>query len=414
MGELERILWEGAGLHDAGRYDDALLLYDDAVSRWPTLALLWNNRGNTLLELGFIDQAIKSYQHALHLAPSLHDSRVALATCYQAQGDLQQALVECAKVLKSAPEHAEAHWNYGLLLLLTGNYVAGFKEYEWRWKKRRFTSPLREFSEPPWHGGDLSAKTVLVYAEQGFGDTLQFCRYLPLLVQRGAKVVFECHQTLVSLMKSLGQGITVVPFGQALPPFDCHAALLSLPYLLGSTVETIPVAIPYLAPSKERLLFWRSVIPRVGNINVGICWAGKPKPDPGRSCPSEVLQPLVNQAGITWVSLQMEQEGVKPPFPLIDLTMLVQNFEDTAAIIEQLDLVITIDTSVAHLSGALGKQTWLMLPYAPDWRWGLEREECSWYPAFRLFRQVVPADWGAVVEQLAFELGRLCGVKKSI
>jgi len=337
MGELEKIMREGAALHEAGRYDEALSLYDEAVGRWPTLALLWNNRGNTLLELGFIDQAVKSYQQALQLAPSLHDSRVALSTCLQMQGEVQQALVECAKVLKASPNHAEAHWNYALLLLLQGNYTAGFREYEWRWKKRRFTSPVREFSQPRWSGGDLSAKTILIYAEQGFGDTLQFCRYLPLLVERGAEVLFECHPPLVPLMQSLGAGITVLPFGRDLTDFDYQLPLLSLPYLLGSTLETIPAVVPYLTTPAARLPFWQSVLPG-DNVSkrIGLCWSGKRYPDPGRSLPAALLAQLASCTGTLWVSLQVGEPVEKPALPMVDLTMLVQDFADTAALLEQL------------------------------------------------------------------------------
>jgi tetratricopeptide (TPR) repeat protein len=407
MGELDRILREGAALHDEGRFDDALLLYDDAVGRWPTLALIWNNRGNTLLELGFFDQAEKSYRQALQLAPSLHDSRVALATCLQAQGEMQQALIECAKVLRADHEHAEAHWNYALLLLLQGNYATGFREYEWRWKKRRFTSPVREFLEPRWDGGDPSGKTILVYAEQGFGDTIHFSRYLPLLVERGASVLFECHQPLTALMRELGSGITVLPFGQTLPAFDYHVPLLSLPYLFGSTFETIPVSVPYLAPPGDRLPFWKSVMPSGGGVKIGLCWAGKQYPDAGRTIPAGLLAPLAACQNILFVSLQLGDGVEKPAVPLNDLTMLVLDFADTAALIAQLDLVITIDTAVAHLAGALGKKTWLLLPFAPDWRWGLERGDCPWYPAMRLFRQQEAGDWGQVVAEVFSEFNRL-------
>lgn len=406
MGELDRILREGAALHDQGRFDDAMSLYDDALGRWPTLALLWNNRGNTLLELGFFDQAAKSYQQALHLAPSLHDSRVALATCLQMQGEVQQALIECAKVLRAVPEHAEAHWNYALLLLLQGNYGAGFREYEWRWKKRRFTSPLREFPQPRWHGENISGKTVLVYAEQGFGDTIQFCRYLPLLVKLGGNVLFECHQSLTALMLELGPGIAVIPFGQLLPAFDCHIPLLSLPYLFGSTVETIPAVVPYLAPPEKRLPFWRSVMVPDAAPKVGLCWSGKIYPDSGRTIAASLLSPLKTVPGLSFVSLQVGEGLEKPPFPLIDLTLLIQDFADTAAVITQLDLVVTIDTAVAHLAGALGKETWLLLPFAPDWRWGLEREDCPWYPGMRLFRQQESGDWEPVVAQVCEALGQ--------
>lgn len=400
MGELERVLREGAALHDAGRYDDALALYDEAVSRWPTLALLWNNRGNTLLELGFTDQAIKSYRQALQLAPSLHDSRVALATCLQAMGEVQQALVECAKVLKAAPDHAEAHWNYGLLLLLQGNYQSGFREYEWRWKKRRFTSPARDFAQPRWHGGNPSGKTVLVYAEQGYGDTLQFCRYLPLLVRQGAQVLLECHPPLQALMQTIEPAVTVVPLGSPLPGFDFQAPLLSLPYLFGSTLETIPRTVPYLSAPAGRLPFWQSVVPAGNACKVGLCWSGKNYPDPGRSCQPKLLEPLKNISGIEWVSLQTGEQSALP-FPVTDLTLLLQDFADTAALIEQLDLVITIDTAVCHLAGALGKEVWLMVPFAPDWRWGVSSAECPWYPTMRLFRQKKAGEWQAVVQEVA-------------
>ena len=400
MDELERILREGATLHEAGHYDEALALYDEALARWSSLALLWNNRGNTLLELGLIPQAIKSYQQALQLEPSLHDSRVALATCLQAAGEVQQALAECTQVLKVAPDHAEAHWNFGLLLLLQGDYTAGFREYEWRWKKRRFTSPVRQFSQPRWQGTDPAGKIILIYAEQGYGDVLQFCRYLPLLVKRGAEVLFECHQPLVTIMQTLGPGITVVPFGSPLLlSFEYHAPLLSLPYLFGSTFETIPATVPYLTVPEARLPFWRSVMPASSTCKTGLCWAGKSYPDPGRSCQVELLKPLMNLSGLSWVSLQMTENSVKP-FSLIDLTMLVQDFADTAALLAQLDLVITIDTAVAHLAGALGKETWLMVPFAPDWRWGLNRTDCPWYPTIRLFRQERAGAWETVIEQV--------------
>lgn len=404
MGELERILREGAALHDSGRYDDALSLYDEAVGRWPTLALLWNNRGNTLLEMGFFEQAAKSYQQALQLAPTLHDSRVALATCLQSQGKIHEALVACAQVLKAAPDHAEAHWNYSLLLLLQGNYATGFREYEWRWRKRRFTSPLRDFTEPRWHGGSLTGKTILIYAEQGLGDTIQFCRYLPLLMEQGAQVLFECHRPLKALMQTLGDGITVSAFEEQLPYYDCQAPLLSLPFLMNSTLETIPTVVPYLQPPVERLLFWQSVLPACIGRRVGLCWSGKRYPDPGRSCQPEMLAPLGTVAGVEYLSLQVDLEGVKPPFPLVDLTMLVQDFADTAALMAQLDLVITIDTAVAHLAGALGKETWLLVPFAPDWRWGLQREDCPWYPSMRLFRQQEPGDWEPVMREVALAL----------
>ncbi len=400
MSELDRILREGAALHDAGRYEEALTLYDSAADCWPNLALLWNNRGNTLIELQRWPEAAESYHRALKLAPGLHDSRVALATCLQALGHLREALASCDAVLRTTPDHAEAHWNRALLLLLKGNYEEGFKEYEWRWKKRKFSSPLRQFEQPRWNGESLSGKSILIYAEQGFGDTVQFSRYLLLLRMRGANVIFECHPSLVALMETLGDRIKVIGSGKPLPETDFHLPPLSLPLAFNTTLDNIPADIPYLYPPADRLPFWHTVVPRDSHRRVGICWAGKSYPDPGRSIPPDLLMALEACNRCTYFSLQKNNPVPKPSIALHDITMVIHDFADTAALISQLDLVITVDTSVAHLAGALGVETWLMLPFSPDWRWGIERQDCPWYPSMRLFRQKKRGDWGSVVGEV--------------
>lgn len=404
MGELDRIVHEAVALHDAGRFDEALALYEDAAYRWPNLALLWNNRGNTLLALNRHAEAAESYHHALKLAPELHDARVALASCLQSIGYLNEALAACEAVLQMEPNHAEAHWNRALLLLLQGKYAEGWQEYEWRWKKRHFTSPKRDFPKPQWHSEPLTGKTILIHAEQGFGDTLQFCRYLPLLAASATQVVFECHPPLAVVMATLGPGINIVPMGQPLPSFDYHLPLLSLPCQLGTTLETVPCSIPYLYAPADRLLFWQSVVPQDGRCKVGLCWAGKSYPDPGRSIPAAALAPLAACTDAVFVSLQLGEGIERPAFSLIDLTMLVRDFADTAALLAQLDLVITIDTAVAHLAGALGVETWVLVPAAPDWRWGLGRDDCPWYPSMRLYRQQQTGQWDEVLEQVATAL----------
>ena len=401
MGELDRIIHEAASLHDAGRYEEAMALYSRAITLYPGISIVWNNRGNTLLEMNLHEEAARSYQRALSLSPDLYESRVALASCLQALGQYKAALECCDMVLEIAPEHAEAHWNRALLLLLAGDYSEGFSEYEWRWKKRRFTSPFRDFEQPLWRGEPLSGKTILIHAEQGFGDTIQFCRYLPILVTQGAMVLFECHQPLLKLMSTLGEGIKAVPMGHPIPHFDFHLPLLSLPHLFKTTLENLPASIPYLKAPPERLPFWHSVLSAEKRIKAGICRAGKSYPDPGRSIPFEALYPLAGCREVAFVSLQIDGEVGKSCLSVIELAMLVQDFADTAAIIEQLDLVITIDTAVAHLAGALGKKTWLLLPFAPDWRWGLERHDSPWYPTMRLFRQKQAGDWVAVVREVA-------------
>ncbi|KAA0889857.1 tetratricopeptide repeat protein [Oryzomonas rubra] len=400
-GFTDAYLCLGHCLHLAGRFDEALEVYDRALRISPDSAPVWNNRGNALLELCRYNDAAESYSRTLELAPDFHDARVTLGTCYQALGQFAKARAACEAVLRVDPNHAEAHWNRALLLLLHGDYHEGWREYEWRWLKRNFTSPLRDFVQPRWQGEPIGGKTLLIHAEQGFGDTLQFCRYVPLVAALGARVVFECHPPLASLMNMVG--VRTVPMGEPLPSFDLHVPLLSLPMIFGTSVETIPGEVPYLTPPADRLPFWRSLVPDEGRLKVALCWAGKSYPDPGRSCPPELLAPLATVEHISWYSLQFGWKEALP-LPMADPTGHVRDFGDTAALIAQLDLIITVDTAVAHLAGALGKPAWVMLPHAPDWRWMTGREDSPWYPSLRLFRQARPGSWREVVQRVAHAL----------
>lgn len=390
----------GCALHLLGNYRDAVAAYDAALAIAPDLVPAWNNRGNALLALCRHGDALASYSRALELAPELHDARVALATCYQALGRVEEALAACEAVLGADSGHAEAHWNRALLLLLKGDYRQGWREYEWRWHKRGFTSPVRDFPRPRWQGEPISGTTILIHAEQGFGDTLQFCRYIPLVAARGSRVVFECHPPLAALMGGLAGEVRVVPLGEPLPPFDLHVPLLSLAGIFDTTVECVPADVPYVAPPADRLPFWASQKIDNGCLRVGLCWAGKAYPDPGRSCPAEQLALLGEIDGVSWYSLQVGWEKALP-LPMTDLTGHIRDFGDTAALIAQLNLVITVDTAMAHLAGAMGTQTWVMLPCAPDWRWMLGRDDSPWYPTMRLFRQTRPGDWTDVVQRIA-------------
>ena len=387
-----------------GKHDQAIEVYDQALQNSLDIAAVWNNRGNALLELHRYCEAAESFSRALELAPDYRDTRVALATCYQAMGESAKARSACEAVLAADPHHAEARWNRALLLLLNGEYPEGWREYEWRWQKRKFTSPLRCFAQPPWRGEPVAGKTVLIHAEQGFGDAIHFCRYVPLVAALGAQVVFECHPPLATLMKSLTRdGVSVVVMGEPLPPFDLQAPLMSLPMIFGTTLDTIPGKVPYLAPPADRGSFWQSRVGDKKGFKVGLCWAGKSYPDPGRSCPAELLAPLAEVDGISLYSLQLGWDGALP-LPMSDLTSLIHDFADTAALISRLDLVITVDTAVAHLAGALGTATWVMLPYAADWRWMTKRDDSPWYPTMRLFRQALPNDWKDTVLRIVSSL----------
>lgn len=398
-------------LHADSAYDAALNLYDRLLKVNPSSAAAWNNRGNTLLAMSRFEEAIDSYQRALSFNPSLHDARIALATCCQATGEYGLAMAECETVLQAAPDHAEAHWNRSLLLLLKGDYANGWHEYEWRWRKRDFTSPHRNFPQPRWQGENPAGKTVLIHAEQGFGDTLQFCRYVPLVAAAGAAVIFECHPPLVPLIEQLDDRVRVVPMGQQLPPFDLHSSLLSLPLLCGTTLETVPAAVPYLAPPTNRLPRWQALIPKSDTLKVGICWAGKAYPDPRRSCPPEELAPLATIPGVSLYSLQVGWDRSQLPERVHDLTAHLHDFADTAAFVSQLDLIVTVDTAVAHLAGALGKPTFVLLPFVPDWRWLLDRSDSPWYPTMRLFRQTARKSWDEVIGKVTDEVMAITGKK---
>lgn len=402
--DIDAALGLGHCLHHLGKFEDALVLYDRLVEVSPSCAAGWNNRGTTLLEMCRYADAAASFTRALEIAASLHDARVALASCQQALGLVDEAMHSCDMVLAAAPEHAEAHWNRSLLLLLKGQYREGWREYEWRWQKRGFTSPQRDFVQPRWYGEPAAGKTILIHAEQGFGDTLQFCRYLPLVAAQGLLVVFECHPPLVQLMRSLESNLQVVAMGQPLPAFDLHLPLMSLPLIFDTIVETVPAAVPYLAPVNQpcdRRQFGDSA-----KLNIGLCWAGKGYPDPLRSCPLELLEPLAGLPDLAWYSLQVGWQG-NMPLPMTDFTEQFSDFADTADVIAQLDLVITIDTAVAHLAGALGRPTWVMLPHAPDWRWMQEREDSPWYPTMRVFRQKAPGDWSGTISAVERSLRKL-------
>ncbi len=399
-------LYAGAALHDLGRYGEAVDSYHNAIRVAPQMGEAYNNLGNSQMALGRHSEAVASFSHAAGLLVSSPVPLTARATSLQALGRITESEADCRRALQRDPNFAAAHWNLALNLLLQGRYTEGWPEYEWRWLKPDFTSPSRHTDIPLWDGSPLEGRTILLHAEQGFGDAIQFVRYAPLVAQRGGIVVLECHSQLVSLFQGVAGVKEVIPFGSPLPSFACQAPLLSLPRLFETTIQNIPSACPYLSVVAEKRRKWSDLVSWYpAGLKVGLVWAGKSYPDPLRSFRLAELAPLAG-AGVTFFSLQLgtgsDQSSSPPPgIGLVDLVHHIDDFADTAALIEQLDLVISIDTAVAHLAGALGKPVWLLLPFAPDWRWMVGQSDSLWYPTMRLFRQEQPGEWVPVIKRIA-------------
>jgi hypothetical protein len=356
--------------------------------------------------LGRFVEATDSFSRAEVLLPKSPVPIAARATALQAIGKVAEAEADCRRALLLDPSFAAAHWNLALNLLLQGRYAEGWQEYEWRWKKPDFTSPCRHTDVPLWDGSPLEGRTILLHAEQGFGDAIQFVRYLPLVVQCGGEVILECHPQLVKLFQTIEGPKKVVSFGTPLPIINCQAPLLSLPRIFGTILQNIPLRCPYLAVTSSYREKWTALVSaHPASLKVGLVWAGKSYPDPLRSCRLAEFAPIAAIENATYYSLQLgdgsKEIGSTPTgMTLIDLTEQIHDFADTAALIEQMDLVISIDTSVAHLAGALGKPVYLMLPFATDWRWLLDRSDSPWYPTMRLFRQKQPGEWGDVIRRV--------------
>lgn len=400
------LLYCGATLHDLGRYDEAVDAYKKSIQTAADIGEAHNNLGNSLMALGRFSEAADSFFRAATLLPASPVPLAARATALQAVGRVADAEADCRKAVTLDPAFAAAHWNLALNLLLQGRYTEGWQEYEWRWQKPDFTSPCRHTDLPLWDGSPLHGSTILLHAEQGFGDAIQFVRYAPLAARQGGHVILECHPQLVVLFQSVQGVCSVVPFGSPLSAINYQAPLLSLPRLFGTTLENIPSASPYLTIPAGQREKWAALLPADHKkLRVGLVWAGKSYPDPLRSCRLEELAPLAAAHNVIFYSLQLgagsEQADCPPStMSLRDLTHEIHDFADTAALIDQLDLVISIDTAVAHLAGALGKPVWVMLPFAPDWRWLLHRNDSPWYPSMRVFRQKQPGDWGDVITRI--------------
>jgi tetratricopeptide (TPR) repeat protein len=405
----------GAALAALERFDEALAAYDRALALAPSYAVAHNNRAIALLDLDRPAEALQAAERALALVPGLADAFYTRGNALRELGRHADAAESFERAIALEPAHASAHWNLADTRLILGDFARGWEHFEWRWFLP--ARAQRDLGKPQWTGTEpVEGRTLLLHAELGLGDTLQFCRFATEVARRGARVVLEVQAPLVALLRTLAGVETLVARGDPLPPFDLHCPLMSLPRALRTSIDTIPAHVPYLAADPARVAAWRERLGPARHPRVGLAWSGSQglRNDKRSASLAEVL-PLV-RPGIEWVSLQKDVPAADAAslaaHPQIrDAGTHLADFADTAAVVELLDLVVTVDTSVAHVPGALGKAAWIMLPHVPhDWRWLLEREDSVWYPAARLFRQPARGDWTSVVQRLGDELRGRYGV----
>ncbi|MBS1207998.1 MAG: tetratricopeptide repeat family protein [Proteobacteria bacterium] len=400
----------GNVLFDQRRFDEALTSFDQALSLRPTYIDALFNRANTLRALHRFDDALAAYDALVQTSPGHAEGWNNRGAALEMQGRHAEALASYASARAANPKHVMAHLNAALCHLLLGDFEQGWPLYRWREQAEEARLNDRPLPAPRWDGQtSLAGKRLLLLSEQGLGDTLQFCRYANMLAAQGAEVLLESWPALHSLLARV-EGISqIVLRGDVPPATDFCVPLLDLPGLLGTRLDTIPAAMPYLHAQADRLAYWQTQLAErctAGQRRIGLVWSGNPRHsnDHKRSIPLERLNPLLD-CKVQFVSLQTEvRESDLPALAshpaLLDLRDGIRDFEDTAALIEQLDLVISVDTSVAHLAGALGKPTWLLLPAKPDWRWLLARPDSPWYPGMCLFRQPRHDDWDSVIANL--------------
>jgi Tfp pilus assembly protein PilF len=406
----------GVQLERLKRPEEASDIFARAFVLAPDDAEIANNHGAMLRMAHRLDEAAARFRRAIALNPQHAGAYSNLGSTVKDKGVFWEALLAFRRATRLDPDFAGAHWNESLVRLLLGDFARGWQGYEWRWKHGRLPSPQRSFVQPRWDGSPLNGRRLLVYWEQGFGDVLQFVRYLPLLAwtaggtAEGQLVYLECQRALLPVLRSL-PGTIAVETGGPLPDFDVQIPVLSLPALFGTRLETVPSRVPYLTAEPDLAARWGERLQEAakdgGGLKVGIVWAGSPSHGNDRNR-SIGLAPFARLAAIPGVSLVSIQKGptegqaADPPggFPLLNLSPDIHDFADTAAIMAGLDLVVCVDTSVAHLAGALGVPVWVLVPFAPDWRWMLDRDDSPWYPTMRLFRQDRPGSWENALDRL--------------
>ena len=417
----------GNALREAGRLVEAITSYERALALNPNFADAHNNLGSVLLDLGRWDECVAHCRRAIELDPTSAGAQANLGVALFARLRVGEAVACYERAIALKPGLASAHLHLGMALLLRGDWRRGWRESEWRFEAHKHDSRRSPDTVPRWDGADLAGRRILLTAEQGLGDQLQFVRYASLVAARGGRVVIECDPPIKRLLENSPTfaGQTVIVSGELRPSCDVYCPLMSLPHLFDTTFEAIPRNVPYLQPNPADVAQWRDKIARhvpPGTLKVGVCWAGnkKHKNDRNRSIAPAALAPLAQVPNARFFSLQKGDNplGVPSPTPpslsIVDMTADFSDLAEAAAMIANLDLVITVDTAIAHLASAMGKPTWVLLPFVPDWRWLLDRDDSPWYPSASLFRQPAPGDWATVVARVAEALKSLAAAKSKV
>jgi tetratricopeptide (TPR) repeat protein len=396
------------------RHEEALIYFGRALATDPAYAAAFLNRGASLHHLNRPVDALTNFDRVLAIDPRNTKALYNRANILHELRRFEECLAAFAQTIECAPDYADAHWNEGLTRLLIGDFEIGWKKYEWRWKTASQRHLWRDFKQPLWLGMEsLAGKTILVHAEQGLGDTIQFVRYVPRLAALGAKVVLEAPRSLHPLLRRIDGCSSVIVRGEPLPDFDLHCPIMSLPLAFETARATIPADVPYLEPGIDRVEKWRTRMPPTeGRCRVALAWAGSAtnKHDQLRSIAIAKLEPLLKaNEGVQWLSVQRElragdREWLAEHYDVHHLGEELEDFDDTAAVLSLADLVITVDTAIAHLAGALARPVWILLQYSPDFRWLLERDDSPWYPSARIFRQPQFGEWEPVIANVGAEL----------
>lgn len=395
------------------RNEEALAEADRAIGLVGRNAAVLVNRSVPLERLGRFEEAVACLDEALALEPGRRDAMLNRVSALLQLVRVPEAVAAAEQALQLLPDDADLHWSLCMGLLLLGDYERGWKESEWRTRSVAFRNKILQLDQPQWQGESLQGRTIFLHAEQGFGDAIQFLRFVPPVVSQAAQVLLLMPGPLESLVEAtLPANCRILPQHSALPPIDFYCSLMSLPSVLGTTLDNLPAAVPYLRPDPARVAHWRE---RLGTerLNVGMAWAGNPRHvnDRNRSMSLATFRAAEAQ-GCRFVTVQPEirdtdREALAAWPEALDLGRGLADFSDTAAFVEALDVIVTVDTSVAHLAGALGKPVWVLVPHCPDWRWLLERTDSPWYPTARVYRQPAAGDWASVLQRVRADLQQL-------